>query len=199
MKTEACTTYEKNSPRMGKRHNVFVPDSKRPPRKGAIEMDFGSGVVLRKVAGGNKRWVYANLREYDRLEHEAAIRASDGRMSPKPLDELTVWSDGKLLAYWATHIVPGDTFFSDRRAWTWLTTNEVEKQWRKFARWSRPVFKYLWSRESEQIEFIYEPAASEYSRCRNWMRRFFGAKELVDFSVAGVPHKLVMIRRPENV
>lgn len=197
MKTGRNTTPKAKASTRGKRHNVFVSDATRPPRMGAVEMDFGSGVVVRRVAQGNKKWVLGNLREFDRVEHEAAIREAPGARDPKPLDELTVWSDGKLLAYWASHLIPGDTFFSDRRAWTWLTTNEVEKQWRKFARWSRPVFKYLWSREPERIEMIYEPAASEYVRCRNWMRRFFGAKELVDFTVGGVPHKLVMIRRPD--
>lgn len=172
---------------------------KGEPLKGALVADLGRGVEICLPAEGNAQWVHTHLRELDRLEYDSAkkeLKALGAEEEHKPMDELMVWANNRLVARWCSLIPGGDSPLSPRRFWAWETTDEADKQWRLFVRMSMVVFRYLWAREPAAVTHIIELTAAAYTRCRSWQNRLFGAEELATLSIGGEPHVFVKIRRP---
>lgn len=164
------------------------------PPKGKLLMTLAHGVELRGLTRACERYVRENLRENDRREAEIVQGLID-RRDIFTASECAVWHKENLVGMWQSGLLKGDGILSNRRAWGFLTTHNVDAVWRTFVRMTKPVYDALWELEAPYVDTAYIAPWAGYEKTLRWQARYLPQVEVKHFMINDEEHILYSIQR----
>ena len=179
-----------------------TPDTPDAPARGTLLKRLPRGVELRSLAPGNERWLLENLRDGDRAEHESALTECAQRgidpAETRLIHAFAVWTEGRLVGIFSSHLFAGDSILATRRCWAFQTSREADRFPVRFARSTPAVFAACWEAEPAHVTEAYALAWQGYGAAMRWLTRRLRAKPCSALDVGGEPHRFYRLDRPQK-